>query len=310
MAIKYTFYGKNRLNNGDFYLCQRVENLSQFLQGYVEDRWYNHNDAGYSSYAEILFSKELGLTYSRTSIFTLGSGVESVYKSQRIEDMIDGTYSVSFYARADTPKYIATYVNQYYDSDPSDNQLAPQLHTVTTNWQKFYYTFTLPSLAGKVIGITPYSEFVLCLAGGLTDHQIGYIDLTGIALEEGSSIPYFESNIVPNEIACMRYYQKSYDVGTPAGTITSTGALQTMTKTTDSMRHGIGTSLPVVMRIQPSITTYSPLTGEPGKMDIGSTQYDSSAIIEKNHIFIRTASNVALSMGQTLQVHYTLDSEL
>jgi hypothetical protein len=93
--------------------------------------------------------------------------------------------------------------------------------TLTTTWQRFSYTFSMPSLTGKTIG-----------AGSFVDIGIGMpasaftIDFWGLQVEASNTATAFQTatGTLQGELAaCMRYYEKTYIQGVAPATNTSEG---------------------------------------------------------------------------------------
>jgi hypothetical protein len=82
--------------------------------------------------------------------------------------------------------------------------------------------------------------------------------ITGVQLEKGSQATPFDTRDYGRElIMCQRYYQKSYDIETAAGTATRTGVINWNwgTMTTYATASIV---LPVRMRASPTVTNYNP----------------------------------------------------
>jgi len=81
--------------------------------------------------------------------------------------------------------------------------------------------------------------------------------ITGVQLEVGSSATGFEYRQYGQELAlCQRYYQSSYDIGTAAGSATTTG-IRGLTYAASGVNAGAGAiTFQTVMRSSPTIATY------------------------------------------------------
>ena len=77
---------------------------------------------------------------------------------------------------------------------------------VTTSWQRFTYTFTMPSAAGKVIGTDANSTYT-SIRMWLPINTTFILDLWGIQLEAGSQATPFEQRPYTTELQlCQRYF--------------------------------------------------------------------------------------------------------
>lgn len=107
---------------------------------------------------------------------------------------------------------------------------------------------------GAVYGVTGQTNLIA------TNGSTFY--LTGVQLELGTVSTPFE--ILPMSTGlelCQRYYEKSYDQGTAAGTATTTGSVAFRANGTSHL-HPI--SLKVVKRAQPTVVLYNTSTGGTG----------------------------------------------
>jgi hypothetical protein len=136
--------------------------------------------------------------------------------------------------------------------------------------------------------------------------------ITGVQLEVGE----FDSNTIPsfpfesfasNLQRCQRYYQKSYNIGTTAGTATSDGI---MLGIRGNGAFAGATRLPVVMRTAPTLTIYSNTTGASGKVrnaDTGSDETASTNGVSDNSF---NAQGTTSSISTVYQFQYVAEAEL
>jgi len=126
----------------------------------------------------------------------------------RIEDVRTGagqTVTLSFYAKASTGHTSTIEMAQVFGSGGSSQVTLPaQNYTMTTSWQKFTFTITLPSISGKTIGTSSYVyvSFIRSLsASGVS------IDIAQMQLELGSQATPFEHRSFGEELSlCERYF--------------------------------------------------------------------------------------------------------
>jgi hypothetical protein len=118
-------------------------------------------------------------------------------------------------------------------------------YNLTTSWQRFTRTLTLPSLAGKTIGtgssLQIYLEQGTGALGGFN------IDLWGMQLEAGSVATPFQTatgNLQAEIAACQRYYYRT--TSTAAGARLGLGQCRS---TTEAI---IQTIFPVPLRVAPT----------------------------------------------------------
>jgi hypothetical protein len=105
--------------------------------------------------------------------------------------------------------------------------------SVTTSWQKFTRTFTVPSISSKTLGTTVDTHY-LQLQFACPLNATMTIDLAQVQLEAGSVSTPFE--VEPFETTlrkCQRYYEKSYKYDTLPGTSNAQEGLARVTNTSN-----------------------------------------------------------------------------
>jgi hypothetical protein len=127
--------------------------------------------------------------------------------------------------------------------------------SVTTSWQRFSVTATLPSVSGKTIGTSSYLH-VLFFGPGET---VQTMDIWGVQVEAGSTATPFQTatgRIQGELAACQRYFQKSYNQSVAPATNTVNGAIFATTSGA-SFAVFVNPRFPVTMRTAPTMTYYS-----------------------------------------------------
>jgi hypothetical protein len=143
----------------------------------------------------------------RWDVSTYSSG-DRIY--QRIEDVITTSgqsVTLSYWAKAETATTMVPQATQAFGSGGSTAvTTAIDSVALTTSWQKFTRTFTLPSVSGKTIGAGSFLEVGLLR---FTTSYTGYVDIANVQLELGSVATDFEHRSYGEELAlCQRYYQQ------------------------------------------------------------------------------------------------------
>jgi len=200
---------RNYLINGNFDMWQR--GTSQTSSGYgSDDRWNNYNVGSTKTHSrQLCTDTERALFnatyYSRTVVNSVSGSDNCVVKLQKIENvtlLAGKTVTVSFWARTDGNKQIAIEFGQNFGTGgtPSGelNGIGVKKFNLTTNWQRFTHTVTLPSITGKVLGTdgihTTFTIFRFWFDAGSnynsrTDNlgqQSGTFDIAQVKLEDGS----------------------------------------------------------------------------------------------------------------------------
>lgn len=265
------FSFRNKLINGGFDIWQR--GTSQTSSGYgSDDRWANGNAGSTKTHSQETFT--LGQTdvdgcpryYSRTVVTSAAGTANYVIKTQRIEGvrtLAGKTVTLSFYAKADASKNIAVEFLQEFGTGGTPSAavtgIGSQKVALTSLWQRFSVTVSIPSIGGKTLG-TDNNDYLGLLfwfdAGsdynartGSLGQQSGTFDIAQVQIEEGSVATPFEQRPIGLELSlCQRYYA----VGS--------GRLSTYC---DAVARTLGTSvpLPVTMRIKPTPTNIGNIAG-------------------------------------------------
>jgi len=125
--------------------------------------------------------------------------------------------------------------------------------TLTTTWQRFTATATMPATATEIKTFFTYTPVG---TAGAND----YYEVTGVQLEVGNQAsPYAPATptYATELAACQRYYYRTTP-GTANGSVASTGIAKSTTVTTTFV------SNPVAMRITPSSVDYSSIVAYDG----------------------------------------------
>lgn len=219
---------RNKLINGSFSIWQRGTSQTNFGYG-SDDRWSNLHSGSSKTASQQTFT--LGQTavpnnptyYSRTVVTSVAGASNYVAKVQCIESVrtLSGqTATVSFWAKADLAKNIAIEFSQYFGTGgtPSAtiNSIGVTTCVLTTNWQKYTATVSIPSISGKTIGTNgdDYLQLLFWFDAGSSfnsrtnslGQQSGTFDIAQVQLEVGSSATAFEQRPIGLELSlCQRY---------------------------------------------------------------------------------------------------------
>ena len=222
---------RNKIINGNFDIWQRGTSHSNDGFGSV-DRWSNSRIGTANTVSRQSFT--LGQTnvpneptyFCRNVVTSVAGSGNYVFLRQSVEDVRScsgKTVTLSFYAKADSSKNIAVEFSQDFGTGgtPSTEVTAIGVTTcsLTTSWNKFTVTATIPSLAGKTLG-TDNNHFLrigFWLNAGSNfnsrtnslGQQSGTFDIAQVQLEEGSVATPFELRPIGTELAlCQRYYHE------------------------------------------------------------------------------------------------------
>jgi hypothetical protein len=317
--------GKNAVINGGFDIWQRGTSFVGTALNYTADRWMGVR-FGFAAGQTMTRQNSglIGIQYcsriQRDSGNT-GTGIMSYFYAMETADsyrFAGQTITMSFYARAGANFSSASSVlNLLFTTGTGTNEAngnqsgwtgavqTSRNNTLTTSWQRFTQTFTIPSNVtqiGWVFGYTPVGT------AGAND----YYEITGCQLELGSYATTFSraGGTIQGELAaCQRYYQKSYSQSVVPGTSGGIGLIGSIAGSTDRL---IGTRWVVVMRTAPTLTIYSD-GGTSGKISTmagvdagGSVIGDQIADSGVRNIY----TAVGITNGGLYTYHYTASSEL
>jgi hypothetical protein len=149
---------------------------------------------------------------------------------------------------------------QRFDSVSGNVGAGTQVNSVTTAWQRFTHTISIPSTSGKTIGNASalYIFFYTDGLGVIANSQT--IDLWGVQIEAGSVATAFQTatGTIQGELAaCQRYYQKSYPQAIAPATNNIVNGLVTSTVASNTIANDDRYStvfLKQTMRTSPTIT--------------------------------------------------------
>jgi hypothetical protein len=251
------FYaGKNRCLNGDYSIWQRGTSftLATATLTMTADRYYIYSDfLGTSSVSRQTFTPGTAPVSGYESAyflrFTAGTTSSYYEYGQKIEDvrtLANQSATFSFWAKASVATTLTSKLAQNFGSGGS-SQVVTTLgtHSITTSWQRFTVSVTVPSVSGKTIGTSSYVTPILTTAS-ITGSQT--IDTWGWQFESGSAATAFAvatGSIATELVACQRYYIRYSAVSNYSIFANSAFAQNT------TVGAGIF-SFPVQMRITPS----------------------------------------------------------
>jgi len=297
------FYaGKNKIINGDMRVSQRGTTFSNPANfAYLLDRYaiYYDGTGATRTISQQTFTPGTapvagyeGANFFRYAQTVAGTSntVNLIY--QRIEDVrtLAGQSAVlSVWLKADSARTVTATARQYFGSGGSGdvNTGFTGSASVTTSWQRFSFTISMPSISGKTIGTSSALEIQLGLPSGTTPT----IDIWGLQLESGSTATAFQTatGTIQGELAaCQRYFvrlvdgsEKTAEAITLAQAYGTTGAIaalqwivpmrSTPTMTISSAGHfGIFNASASVLTATTFALTSSGTSSRHGRLDVGT----------------------------------------
>lgn len=227
---------KNYLINGHHRWWQRGTSVSSFTNGqrYCADRWAFASALNNISTNRQAF--DMGQTdvpgnpvfFQRCSIDTVDAGATAytVY-FQRIENLrrfANKQITISWYAKTVTgarEMSLELILNYGSGGSATENIYADRKYQLTTSWQRFSRTVTMPSMLGKVHNMGDScllihfwfaagsdANFQL-RSGGMTNASTGFVDIACLQVEDGDTVTDFE--FLPDAISliqCQRFFRR------------------------------------------------------------------------------------------------------
>jgi hypothetical protein len=221
--VGYGQAGKNKIINGNFGVWQRGTTFTSIADGaYSADRYITtFNGTGVRSITQQTFTPATapvagyeGQYFLRIDQTTAGTGASANRIAQRIEDVrtfAGQTATFSFWAKAAASTTLPSLnAIQSFGSGGSGG-VSTSITTniaLTTSWQRFTYTVSIPSITGKTLGTGSYLEIRFELPLNATST----VDFWGWQLEYGSKATPFQTatGTIQGELAaCQRYYLRT-----------------------------------------------------------------------------------------------------
>lgn len=234
-----------------------------------------------------------------------------------------GAYCVSFQNSGQARSYVAEYTINAVDTwEKKTITLTGDVTGtwLTTNGVGIYIVYTLAS------GTNYQTTAGAWAAGNLisTVNQVNWLssnsartwDLTGVQFEIGQATD-FEYRPVTTELQfCQRYFWKTFDqdvvVATNTGSTNGVISYHVQVAGTTA-GYGVSVSFPVVMRVAPTITFYSPQAASTtwyNTADAGNSGASSTAQIGQRSFLARNAQVAGDGAGEVPIIHASASAEL
>jgi|11BtaG_2_1085332.scaffolds.fasta_scaffold28642_2 hypothetical protein len=312
--------GSNMVVNGGMTVAQRGTSVTGATStGYSTlDRW-EHNASGGT-----LNMSQQSLTIGQTDIpssfkhffrvdATSGNNNAGVWQKIEGVDRVQGTVTLSFYAKGTNPTAgnFEIELDQSFGSSGSSGPsyaTAYETFTVTSSWQRFTKTISVPDITGSTIGGgDDWYRIYFRQANSDTGTTAWTLDITGVCLNVGDSAIDFPHESYGDTLArCQRYY---YTAGVNGG---RTAVAAGYTSSSTSVRWTFLT--PVNMRASP---TYS-AGDDPSAADGGANRAVSSTSVlgfESNTVSMigvisGSGNHRSLNINYANNINFNLDAEL
>ncbi len=240
-----------------------------------------------------------------------GSGQSEIaHRVEFVETFSDTTTTFKFWAKASANLNVDVAFRQNFGTSGAPSaavETSGGSIAVTTLWQKFTIEIPVPSVSGKTLGTDLNDYFSLVLTIDNTE-GIFSLDTTSWSTGKGEFVIADMQTIIKK---CERYYEKSYQLDTPTGTITPINRALFNAPSTDTLQYSY--FLKSTKRSIPVITFFSPGTGNVGFMDESNPVILDVAVtattpgLGNNKFELVSAS---FSTNKRYQFHFTADARL
>lgn len=312
---------KNYLINGNFDIWQRGTSFT--ASGvYTADRWKQNHNTGAATYSrQNLTPGDIpgGPRYYMNVNVTSAAASTSNVIRQRIEGvrtLAGQQATLSFYAKANATKTFHVVISQNFGTGGSPSggvQVMSTAQSIGTTWDCYTFTFDVDSISGMNIGTNGDDYLDFNIREGVSFSTFS-LDIVQMQLEVGGAATPFEDRSLGEELSlAQRYYFKTFSQGTaPAQNAGRDGAAQIRAQGTSLSQSQF--SLPVTMRVEPTITFYNPSAAN-AQIRNHSLATDFTSTSENSETHDRTiafygtppASSTVLN---GCSVHITADAEL
>ena len=248
---------RNLIINGAMQVAQRGTSFSSGSAIYTVDRWeiYAGANPGVVDTTRIQFdaSDDMlvvhGFNYYLNTVYSTGVG-GSAYDNKHFRINQENayfyagkTFTISFWAKSDANRKLGlqTRLNAGAVEDTTYKSVMNDTGwQLSTAWQYFTHTFTVPNLVTTSASIESSSaSFYITVDPSSTGATY---DLTGVQLEVGTATPFEHRSYSDQLQACQRYY---YKVANTSSAYYGTGYSDTNVMMIQS--------LPTVMRADPTV---------------------------------------------------------
>ena len=316
--------GKNKIINGDFGIWQRGTSFALAGSGvnnYTADRFnaqfdgtgatctvsqqtFTPGTAPVAGYEAAFFAR-----WNRSAA---GSGNTLNYYKQPIEDVrtfAGQTVTLSFWAKADASRTLTAQIYQEFGTGGSGavNVLSGTA-SVTTSWQRFTISATIPSISGKTIGTNNSLTLYFIMPTGVAFT----FDYWGVQLEAGSTATPFQTatGTIQGELAaCQRYYYRVTPGSQAYGTLSGYGS----TANSSTLFRNTFT-YPVQLRTSATALDYSTLRfvdsgnatgsisnanllGSENGVNVGLVEFTSSGLTQHRPILVQANNSTSAYIG-------------
>lgn len=298
--------GKNKIINGDFGIWQRGTSFTPAPASivYTADRFYNVVASGTTVSRQTFTAGSApvagyeGQFYMNQTITANNQNYETGQRIENARTFAGQTVTLSFWARSTVgaqPLSVGITQNFGTGGSPSTSVFATYVsgsgspYTPTSSWQRFTFTFSVPSVTGKTFGTNNDSNLYVKLFQYTTTATNTSIDIWGVQLEAGSFATPFQTatGTIQGELAaCQRYYFRTV-------ANSSYGRLSQFGNAIGATQFVPWVQPPVPMRTTPTAIEYGGNLGAGDNVAMAAAITSLSLSTQSNNSYIGIDSNVA-----------------
>ena len=302
----YQVAGKNNLLNGDFSVWQRgTGTFTLTIPTFVmtADRWRAGGAGNITRQSFVVGNSIVGYEpafFMRYTITANSLNYEIMNRMEDVRTLAGQVATVSYWAKlsngSDSMTILPRLVQDFgTGGSPSSvnatNLTAP---TLTTSWQRFTSTITVPTISGKTLGTNNDSN--LYLSFQVSNTGTGAVDFWGVQVEAGNTATPFTisgASLAQELYLCQRFYYRQ-----TAPTANTRFAIGNATSTTNVSGTVV---LPTTMRVAPTAIDFSTL----GAFSSGANIAITNAVLDTAAVgFNSAAINFTVASGLTQDRSY------
>lgn len=331
---------RNALVNGNFDVWQRGTSFTAATvpanndDTYLPDRWILLSDGN-----DIVDVSRESTVIPAESTYSLKCEVETANKKFGWLQIIEAadaikfagkTVSLSFQARTTTDKLIenlrAAVISWSSTADVVTSDVVSAWNaegadpTLAANWtyentpsnlalSTAFQTFTIEGISVDTASMKNLAVFIWVDDTDAAVDDLLYLGQVQICAGD-IAVPYQPRSYAEETVRCKRYWRQSYNLGVGPGTATTTGQHRAVSPG-GNYAVVVNNHIDVLMRVAPTITVYSPNSGDVNKIYNASAGTDIAATVTggENTIVINV-SNVTTNAGQILSCQWVANAEL
>lgn len=223
---------RNKIINGGFDVWQRGTSFTNPLGTFTADRWSIPGAEAASVISRQAFSVGNPITGYEPTYFMRfsknGTTANLMFMSQKIEDVrtfAGQTITISYWMKASQSFLNEPLIQQNFGTAGSaEVYTTTSTHNVTTSWQRYSLTISVPSILGKTLGAGSFLGIWPVRQVGIVNVDV---DIWGVQAESGSVATPFEVKPYAQELRdCQRY---CFNFGSSTGNAHASGLMRSTT---------------------------------------------------------------------------------